>query len=111
MFRDQRLAQILDIPYRPLVDQELVGVRAPVFAHGDSFTAPDQFGAARSEMLPAADSQRTGPAVRRPIPPFHGLDRKSVADAYAVELKWLSQRRCAASGQNRIARDRDAIGT
>src|SRR5262249_20928333 len=60
-------------------------------------------------MLPATDGQRTGPAVRRPVPAFHGLDRKSVADAYAVKLKWLSQRSCVAFGQNRIARDRNAI--
>src|SRR5262249_55961316 len=50
-----------------------------------------------------------GPAVRCPVPAFHRLDGESIADAYAVELDWLGQRRCVAFGENRIARDRDTI--
>src|SRR5262245_4998845 len=109
MFRDQRLAQILDITHCPVVEQKLVGIRSPVLTHGDGFAAPDEFCAARSEMLPTADGQRTGPAIRRPVPAFHGLDRESIADAYVVEFKWLRQGRCIAFCQNRIARNRDPI--
>src|SRR5262249_61848607 len=93
MFRDQCLAQIFEISHGLLADQKLIGIRAPVLTHRNSFAAPDEFRAAPTEMLPTSNGQRTGPAVRRPIPAFHRLDGEPVADAQVIELKRLRQRR------------------
>src|SRR5215831_18977804 len=71
MFRDQSLAQILDVTDCPLVDPKLIGIRAPFLTHRNGFAAPYEFCAARSEMLPTANGKRTGPAVWRPVPAFH----------------------------------------
>ena len=74
-------------------NHQLVGVGAPGVTDGYRFSAPDQFGAAASELLPAAESVFTWIAFSSAVPAFHGVYRDAVADLDLSFHQRLPQRR------------------
>ena len=67
------------------VEDELIGVGAPIGADGHGFGAADELGAARTEALPAPFHLGRRTASRGAVPAFHRMDGDAVADALTVD--------------------------
>src|SRR5579872_6529350 len=73
-------------------DDDLIGIGAAGVIDGGGFAAPDKFGAALTEALPAADGVVGGIAVGGAVPAFHGVDGDSIADLYVATLHGFEER-------------------
>ena len=75
-----------------LACHKLVRVGAALGCHGECLPAPDELGPAAPEIPPAPARQIARLAVFSPIPPFHRLNGKAIADADAAGVRGLGQR-------------------
>src|SRR5262249_8580988 len=94
-----------------LAEDQLVGVRTAIRTHRHGFAATDQFGAAGSEPPPSPDNPIGHPASRCAVPTFHGLDGKTISDAFSVyanQFQRLRQRGISVSNYFVITRNLDA---
>ena len=94
--RQQRLPQPREAGLVGGVDDELVRIGAAFRAHGHRLAAPDEFGAAFAEPLPATQHRLGDAARRRAVPSFHRLHGPAITDDAAVEIQRLGQCRSRA---------------
>src|SRR5687767_10498804 len=85
-------------------------IGAPVVSHSDGFATPDQLCAASPEVLPATDRQFAGLTVKRPVPPFHRKNTKTIAHAHRTDFERLGQWRRGRRRQLAVEAERDAGG-
>jgi len=114
MRRDQRCAQLGDSSLVPVLDDELIGIRSSVRAHGHRLTAINQLRTALSKSVPAANHFLGDAAGGRCVPAFHGLDGPPIADGFAIDLhlgNGLRQRRTRSRGNRVFARQIDTEGS
>ena len=75
---------------------------------GDRFSTPDQLRSADSEVAPAPAREIGRLAARRSVPAFHRQDAEAIADADAVDVDRLCQRRQRGIRKFVVELERDA---
>ena len=104
----QLLAQAGDRRQVPRRDQQLMRIGSSVMTDRKRFAAPDQLRPARPEIAPSPPREIARLAVRRSIPALHRQDAEAIADADAVHLDRLRERRLRGRGQSIVELQRDA---
>ena len=80
---------------------QLTRIRAPVGAHRDGFTAPDEPGVAVAEASPPPAHQVGRPTVLGPVPTFHRQDREPIRSGAAARVERLRERTAGRVGRER----------
>jgi hypothetical protein len=108
MRRDERFAQACDRSARRVDEEQLIGVRAAVFADRDRLAPPHELRSTGAEVPPAARGEIARLAIGRAVPALHREDAEAIADVDAVALEWAAERRMAAGRELRVETEIDA---
>ena len=105
VFFDEGGAHFCQAVARVRGDDDLIGICSAGVIDGGGFAAPDEFGAALAEALPAADGVVGGIAVGRAVPAFHGIDGDAVADFYVATVDRVEEQASSRSSCFSVARE------
>ena len=109
----QCLAQLRQIAFVFLANNQLIRIGPSLGADGHGFAAANQLGPALAESRPTPENILRRAAGARAIPAFHRLHGEAVADLFAVDgdrINRTAQRRAGACFNFILARQRQAEG-
>src|SRR6266550_5329404 len=91
VFLDQRFTKPGQIVDGMWANCELIRIRASLVANCNCLTAPNQFCTTRAKVSPTAKRRFRWPSIDSPVPTFHWVNGKSVAECDIASAQRLCE--------------------